>query len=503
MRILLDTNILIHREAAIVVMENIGVLFNWLDRLGHEKCVHPASVAEIKKHQDERIRRSFLTKLASYQLIQHPAPLHPQVQALGHELDRTENGRIDTVIINELFCDRVDYLISEDRGVARKAERLGIADRLFTVDAFLEKATAENPGFADYKVLAVKKEHFGDVNLPDPFFDSFRRDYPGFDKWFNRKAEEPAYICRDNDTIVAFLYLKLEGEREPYPDIAPAFRPKRRLKIGTMKVELNGYKIGERFLKIVFDNAIRQHVDEVYVTIFERTLEQQRLVGLLRDFGFVQAGVKRNPFGDELVLARDLTPAFNAQDPKLTFPFVSGSGRTFIVPIYPEYHTELLPDSILKTESPKDFVEHSPHRNAIRKVYISRSIFRALQPGDTVIFYRTGGYYQGVATSIGVVDKVIRNIANEEQFIRLCRKRSVFTDDELRKHWNYNPRNRPFIVEFLYAYAFPKRPNLASLIENHVIRDVNSVPRGFERITADQLSAVLSLSQTDPGIIVH
>ena len=176
MRILLDTNILIHREAAIVVKQNIGVLFHWLDRLVHEKCVHPVSLDEIKQHQDDRVRRSFLTKLKSYQLIEHPAPLHATVQALGDELDIDQNDRNDTAIINELFCDRVDYLISEDRGLARKAERLAISERFFTIEAFLEKANAENPDLSDYKVLAVKREHFGDVHLPDPFFDSFRQD---------------------------------------------------------------------------------------------------------------------------------------------------------------------------------------------------------------------------------------------------------------------------------------------------------------------------------------
>ena len=67
--------------------------------------------------------------------------------------------------------------------------------------------------------------------------------------------------------------------------------------VGTFKVVLNGFKIGERFLKIIFDNALRWRVDKA---------------------------------------------------------------RKFIVPIYPEYHTELLPDSILRTESPLDFVENSP-----------------------------------------------------------------------------------------------------------------------------------------------
>jgi hypothetical protein len=51
-----------------------------------------------------------------------------------------------------------------------------------------------------------------------------------------------------------------------------AFTPKKRLKIGTLKVELNGFKLGERLLKVVFDNALVQRVDEIYVTIFPRSI---------------------------------------------------------------------------------------------------------------------------------------------------------------------------------------------------------------------------------------
>ena len=50
MRILLDTNIIIHREAATVVNEDIGVLFNWIDKLHYTKCVHSVTVEEIEKH---------------------------------------------------------------------------------------------------------------------------------------------------------------------------------------------------------------------------------------------------------------------------------------------------------------------------------------------------------------------------------------------------------------------------------------------------------------------
>lgn len=503
LRVLLDTNILIHREAPVIVRQNIGLLFNWLDRLKYEKYVHPVSMREIEQHKDERVRNSFAAKVASYRLIKAPAPFLPELQTLSDEVDVSSNDQNDSMILNELFAERVDLLISEDRGIARKAGQLGIGDRVFTIDAFLEKVVAENPELIEYRVLSVQKSLCGDLNLRDSFFDSLREEYPGFDKWFNRKSEEPAYVClEDRGDLVAFLYLKVEGRREPYHDIFPSFPPKRRLKIGTFKVELNGFKLGERFLKIIFDNALSQRVEEIYVTIFQHSAEQERLIKLLEDFGFAFYGEKRNPFGNEHVYVRDMSPIFNRAEPQLSFPFVSRSSRAFLVPIYPEYHTELLPDSILRTESPEDFVEHQPHRNSIRKVYVSRSYFRDLIPGDLVVFYRTGGYYQSVATTLGVVEDVHLQIKNEDQFIRLCRKRSVFTDDELRSQWRYRTNSRPFIVDFLYAYSFPKRPNMAALIENGVIRDVRSAPRGFERISSEQFETVLRLSQSDSRFIV-
>lgn len=501
MRALLDTNILIHREAPVVVHQDIGVLFSWLDRLGYEKCVHSVSVEEINQHGDVRVRQAFRAKLESYRLLHTFAPLDTVVQALSQVLDRSDNDVNDSKLINELYSDRVDVLISEDRGLARKAERLGIGDKVFAIDTFLEKASAENPQLVDYDVLSVKKTLFGYVDVTDPFFNSFRADYPGFNGWFNRKSEEPAYVCFEGQDLIAFLYLKPENEMEPYYEIEPNFQPKKRLKIGTFKVNLNGYKLGERFLKIVFDNAIRQRVSEIYVTIFPHTAEQERLIKLFEDFGFELWGERRNPVENELVYVRDMTPAFNTLAPKLTFPYISRSSRTFLVPIYPDYHTSLLPDSILKTESPTDFVEHQPHQNAIQKAYISRSHFRDLIVGDVIVFYRTGGYHRSVVTTLGIVERVHDFIEDGEQFIKLCRQRSVFSDNELRNHWNYS-RVRPFIVDFLYAYSLPSRPNMAALIENQVISDVHSAPRGFERISDEQFRTVLRLSNSDSRIIV-
>lgn len=502
-RVLLDTNILIHREAATVVRPEVGPLFYWLDKLGYEKCVHPTSIEEIDKHRDPKVRTSFKTKLSSYRQLLTLAPVSPAIQAIAKR-DVTENDRNDTKLLNELHADRVDYLITEDRPLARKAQAVGIADRVFTIDEFLQKAMAENPSLADYKVLAVQKTLFGHLDVRAPFFDSFHADYGGtaFDKWFNRKSDEPVYVCTQDDEVVAFLYLKVEGPAENYSDIDPPLVPKRRLKIGTFKVVQTGYRLGERFLKIIFDNALVQRVDEIYVTLFDRTIEQQMLIKLLEDFGFVLHGKKTSENGTELVYVRSMERAYDSTNPRMTFPYVSKSARAFLVPIYPDYHTSLLPDSILRTESPADFVEQEPHRNAIRKVYVSRSIFRALQSGDVLVFYRTGGYYQSVVTTFGIVEGVHLNIPNEETFISLCRKRSVFSDDELRQQWRYRSHSRPFIVDFLYAYSFPRRPNMKQLIDNGVLASVDSAPRGFERITPEQFQTVVRLANADPRIIV-
>ena len=302
--------------------------------------------------------------------------------------------------------------------------------------------------------------------------------------------------------MVAFLYLKREGRDEDYRDISPAFEPKSRLKIGTLKVIANGFKLGERFLKIVFDNALRYRCEEVYVTIFRHRPEQEHLIQFLSEWGFTHHGEKVSAAGREMVMRRPFTASVDTTDSRRTYPFVSDRARKFIVPIYPDYHTELLPDSILNTESPAGFVENKPNRNAISKVYISRSIERSLRPGDIIVFYRTasGGsaYHTSVATTLGVVQEVILDIPSEAEFIRLCRKRSVFSDEELSKHWNWR-RDRPFVVNFLYVYSFPKRPNRKAMMDAGIMGDA---PRGFLELTDTHFSTLLSLADADPRIII-
>jgi predicted nucleic acid-binding protein len=499
MRILIDTNIIIHREANRVYNEDIGLLFNWLDKLKFDKCVHPLSIEEISGHQDAIVVKTMKIKIANYNLLK-TVSADDQLITKIRQSDKSRNDFIDTSILNEVYNNRVAYLITEDRGIHRKANFLGCSEKVFKIDAFLEKCIAENPELKNYQVLAVKKEYFGNINLNDVFFDSFKQDYTEFGNWFNKKADNISYICVTDGDVKAFLYLKQEDNNEIYNDIQPSFPQKKRLKIGTFKVTSTGYKLGERFLKVIFDNALQYNVEEIYVTIFNKRDEQLRLIYLLEDWGFKHWGTKTTDNGIEQVFVRDCKPLPNIQQPKLTFPSVSKNTTKWIVPIYPEYHTELFPDSILNNESPQNFTENEPYRNAIKKVYISRSINRNLNSGDLVLFYRTGGHYAGVVSTIGVVDNIETNIRDENHFIELCRKRSVFDNTELKKYWNWNKNNRPFVVNFLYIDSFPMpKVNLKKLRELNIIQ---YAPRGFEPLSDAKFELILKEARADESYII-
>lgn len=500
MKALLDTNIIIHREANKIVSQDIGILYRWLERGQYTKCIHSVTIDEIKKNPNTETVNTFLVKMENYEVIKIPSPLQPEVKLVSDKTDTSDNDINDSLLLNEVLVGRVDMMITEDKKIHRKATELYIQDKVFTIDSFLEKVFAEHPELVDYKVLNVQKLKFGRIDLNDSFFDSLKEDYEGFEKWFIKKYDDEVYITinSNNGMLLSFLYLKIEDKTENYSNINPTLPSKKRLKIGTFKVINNGFRLGERFLKIIFDNALKNKVEEIYVTIFNKREEQKRLISLLEQWGFVYWGTK----GAEMVYVRDFTPAVDIAHLKYTYPYVSMSRDAYIVPIYPDYHTELFPDSILNTESPEEFVEDFPHRNCIGKVYVSRALEPHPKSGDILIFYRTGGYYKSVVTTMGVVQELRYNFTDENDFILYCRKSSVYPENKLREMWRYS-RKKPFAIRFLYTYSFPHRINMKELIDLNVLSGVNDVPRGFKPITKDQLVLILKATKSDDSFIIY
>ena len=501
MRILLDTNIVIHRENKRVSNYSIGHLFRWIDRLKHEKVIHPYTISEIQKYRDPETQEAISVKLESYEVLktvhQPDAVFLDQIA----QPEKNENDHIDNCLLYEVALDHVDIFITEDRRLRNKAVPLGLSDRVFSINSFISKVTAENPSLIEYKALAVEKVYFGNVDVNDSFFDSFRGAYDGFDRWFARKCDEEAYICRSDDNrILGFLYLKTEGTSENYSDIEPQFPPKRRLKVGTFKVESTGFRLGERFIKIIFDNALQRKVDEIYVTLFTDRGELVALEELLYRWGFVFHGIKRNGEQEEKVLVKHMHTMIDGATPKLNFPNCSYSCNKFILPIMPKYHTTLLPDSQLNSENRIDFLGREPHRYALQKVYISWASTNGAKPGDLILFYRMGAYgenkkYKSVVSTIAIVDEIIENIRSEDELLSLCQNRSVFTVEELKEFWAKHRYNLK-ILKFIFVKSLTKRLTLGYLWEKDIIAAPGG-PRPFTAITDAQFDMIMRDSETE------
>lgn len=343
-------------------------------------------------------------------------------------------------------------------------------------------------------------EPIAGVAVSDPFFDSLRTDYPGFDQWIAQKASESAYVFRRSDGgLDGFLYLKREDGS--VTDVQPALAPAKRLKVGTFKVNPHGTRLGERFLKKIFDHATEQDVDEIYVTVFPK---HTKLVELFERYGFAKVAQKAGSGGVEDVMVRSLRCM--AGDPVLDYPLINLDSRKFMLGIYPSWHTRLLPDSKLHNESP-DVVKDVSHTNSIHKVYLTAMRgTEGLHRGDLLVIYRTSdnaapARFRSVVTSICTVEEErhIGSFANVNALLEYCAPYSIFTDPELRQFWSN--RKYPNLIRFTYNAALRKRLTRGDLIDQGVIDE--KAYAGFMPLTDEGFRVIVERGGINAGLVVH
>ena len=341
---------------------------------------------------------------------------------------------------------------------------------------------------------------FKDVDLADPFFDSLKSNYREFSDWFGRKSEDLAYVFVNSDGMLdGFLYLKIENGS--VDDVVPALPAARRLKVGTMKINAHGTKLGERFIKKIFDHSIQNRVEEIYVTVFG---EHESLISLFERYGFAQAATKTTVNGEELVLVKDFSHI--AGNPTKNYPLINlKEKRAYLLGIKPQWHTRLLPDSILRAEQP-DIVQDVSHTNSIHKVYLAAMRgMDTLQRGDVILIYRTTdgqgpAHYRSVGTSLCVVEEYrsIRSFASWHEFYRYCSPYSVFSDQELAKFWQ--EKSLPHVLRFTYNIALKRRVTRGEMIENV------GLPAdgywGFMPLNHEQFKEIARRGRIDEGLIV-
>ncbi|WP_242164968.1 N-acetyltransferase [Lysobacter sp. M15] len=346
------------------------------------------------------------------------------------------------------------------------------------------------------------KKKFRDIDLNDEFFDSLKQDYAEFPAWFAKKADSDAYVLTDDETqrIHGFLYLKIEeGEVE---DVVPPLPPAKRLKVGTLKINAHGTKLGERFIKKIFDHAIYEDVEEIYVTVFE---QHEGLIRLLNRYGFQQAALKPTINGVEQVLIKYIFAPY--KDVLTSYPLVAINGsKSYLLSIQPQWHTRLLPDSILNNEG-QDIVQDVSHTNSIHKVYLaSMRGMDVLQPRDVLLIYRTTdnqgpARYRSVATSLCVVEEYrsIHSFRSEDEFLIYCSPYSVFDEAELREFWRH--KRYVHVVRFAYNIALKRRITRAELIDEVGLN--SDVYWGFMPLTNAQVTEIANRGGVDARLIVN
>lgn len=348
--------------------------------------------------------------------------------------------------------------------------------------------------------MGLSRKKFDDIDLGDSFFDSLKADYYEFEKWFASKQDSWAYVHERNDSLLdGFLYLKTEDG--PVNDISPKLPAGKRIKIGTFKIDAHGTKLGERFIKKIFDHAVDENISQLYLTVFPKHIG---LIGLLSRYGFKKIGEKNSKNGTEIVLFRELVWRDDL-DREKNYPLIKMDGSYFQVGIYPNYHTRLLPDSILNNENMK-IVEDISYANSINKIFLSRNVrIMGIVPGDKVVIYRTGdgrapAEYRAVATSLCVVEEARRftSFADVDEFIAYARPHSVFSDEDLREF--YDEKRYLFTLKFTYNVALPHRLTRHHLIENVGI--ARTAYPGFTRLTREQFRQIAIDGGVNEGIII-
>ncbi|MGU1385697.1 N-acetyltransferase [Pseudomonas aeruginosa] len=350
------------------------------------------------------------------------------------------------------------------------------------------------------KNLQLKK--FSEIDLDDGFFCSLIDDYAEFSDWFSKKSkkDDSAYTFYNyKKSLDGFLYLKIEDDKDL--NIEPPLPEVKTLKVGTLKINAHGTKLGERFMKKVFDHAISSDVEIIYVTIFSK---HTKLLDLFLRYGFEKYGKKITDNGEEEVLVRYLHKL--SGDVVKDFPHFSLKGRDFyLLAIYPEYHSAFLPDSILNNEN-HDIVQDVSHTNSIHKVYISGiNRTKNLKPGDLVLIYRTSdkkgpAYFRSVASSIGVVEEVrqIKSFGSEAQFMSYTKPYSIFTKDQLREY--FTNKRKSYIIKFTYNAALKKRIIRKRLIEECKISTLTRWD--FVKLTEEQLQWIVKSGEINESLIV-
>jgi len=447
LKFLVDTNVFIALEDPKIVSSSAAELAQKAQLHSVALFLDEATFDDVSRDNDPVRRAITLSKLRKFPALQDV--VHRRHDELEQRFGaiRNDNDRCDVLMLDTLDLNVVDFLITEDIEIHKRAARASLHRRVFTVrEALLWLQRTFEPQEFRLPFIEARKAHQLDVR--DTLFDSLREDYRDFDTWFAkcRREHRDCWSVEIDGQLAGVVIWKAENRVEA----KPLSDGDRVLKVCTfkMKEEYQGEKFGEQLLKKILWFAQTNHYDVVYLTVFPK---HQFLVELISAFGFRHTRTERT---GEYFMERSMTlddAQFVAERSTVlqadfgAYPrFYDGPNvDKYIVPIRPEFHAVLFPEIAEFEPLPLFPDEHLLRArwyndrtpgNTIRKVYVCRSPTRSLQSGDVLVFYlsKSDQYTRSQsATTIGVVERV--SLANDgDQLIRFVGRRSVFSQETLQ-----------------------------------------------------------------------
>lgn len=489
MRFLLDTNVLIPLEGSEHVLQTSLANFVRLARDNrHVLVYHPASEDDFQRDDNADRRRRNLERLKLY------TRLEDRLQCPWNSPGTSPNDASDNEILYALRCDAVDALITEDRDIHDKAKRHGLLDRVYTVQ------TAEDWLRRLYERTAVLLPRVENVHLysitpllPSSFFDSLRQGYAGFDDWFRTKARDgrKAWVVWERQDVLGAICIYAEQENQTITREGTVLNG-RALKLCTFKVgpTIRGQKIGELFLKAAFRYATENRLESIF--IHGNQEGHHFLFELLQEFGFSLVGSHTSSVTTDVVYLKQhpVAPPEDSSAPfdyhKKFFPHYRHDSAVdkFIVPIKPSFHRVLFPDYVCKVNRQVELLASSNTAgNAIKLAYLCHAQRMNMNPGDLVLFYRSGD--ERALTSIGVVEEYSVETA-PDSIARRVRRRTVYTMQEIEAM-----ASRPTKVMLFRLVKHFSAPLTQAWLEKHGVlkgapQSITTIPHeAFEKVIAN------------------
>jgi GNAT superfamily N-acetyltransferase len=491
-KLLIDTNVVIGLEDAQPVEASLAELVRLSSEYAVGLFVDGANYDDVARDKDSARRAVTLSKLAKFQKLRGvPVPDDAKLVARFGALN-SENDRSDVRLLVALDAKAIDFLVTQDNGLHRRAERAGMGASVLTVEEALQWLKQTFTAISVSLPYVVERKAY-EISQDHAIFCSLREDYPRFIPWFEKckKQHRDCWVLEIGNEIAGLVIRKDESHadtRHPGPKI---------LKLCTFKVrdEFQGEKFGELLLKQVLWFAQRNGYDLIYVTAYPK---HAFLIDLLAYYGFQET--MKLPNGEikvEKVIAKSTLPPVDGDVfdfDRSHYPrFHDGPAvRKFSVPIQPDYHRRLFPEiaygrelPLFPTETFGPILAHGQERtpgNTIRKVYLCRAKIKRLRRGDLLLFYMSKDDHYAASqsiTTVGIVEQVI-DVTTPEDLIRHTAKRSVFSSDDL--HGMKPSASSPVkVIDFLLVGHIDPAVRLNALVDIGVFS--NRPPQSIAELT--------------------